>query len=548
MIFFYIFAAEFLKYKDMEKAIIWLRSSTDRQQSSIDEQRNDLTIAALNDGFKPKELKYIGSAGASAIKMNDQYQKEVNELIENINNRTIEVVYVWEMSRLARNELAFYTLKDTLVKNKIQLICLKPSIKLFDNDGKINSASEIQMNLLVTLAKQEMELKAERFDRAKKKMKVEGKVTTGKPMYGYYKAKDKTIQIDPAQAKVMEEIFLTYLSEDISLRNLYQRYVEMGHLKPSQHNTARMRKILCHLGYSGRSKEMPYPVIISADLQDKVIAKMKERVSKPKINHKYIWYAKGLLTAKVNGKKMSAMICRGQYLTCEYNNYKVAASVNINAVDSIAWYCGIKYKAMQLANQFLDNQETFEQDIKEKKDRIEYIKSLKENVDSKLALAFKQLINGKVSEAVYNNIQMELQVQSDRYAKSITQLNNEITTIELMQRAKDDDISYNTKLNNIEEVKDDAERKKIINDTIDEMICEITDDKTAIITVIPKFRPRLPLAMPQYFTIKEVKKRIQIKEVWRRADGEMTPIAFTGDYFKRVICEKGVRVYVPSNS
>lgn len=65
-----------------------------------------------------------------------------------------------------------------MVKNKIQPICLKPSIKLFDEDGKINSAAEIQMNLLVTLAKQEMELKAERFARAKNKMKAEKKVTT----------------------------------------------------------------------------------------------------------------------------------------------------------------------------------------------------------------------------------------------------------------------------------------------------------------------------------------------------------------------------------
>lgn len=136
----------------MKKAIIWLRSSTDRQQSSVIEQRNDLMQAAVKDGLKTAELKLIGGAGASAIKMNDQYQREVNELIDSVTNyKSIEVVYVWEMSRLARNELAFYTLKDCLVKNKIQLICLKPSIKLFNEDGKINSAAEIQMNLLVTL-------------------------------------------------------------------------------------------------------------------------------------------------------------------------------------------------------------------------------------------------------------------------------------------------------------------------------------------------------------------------------------------------------------
>lgn len=526
----------------MERAIIWLRSSTDRQQSSIVEQKGDLTKAAIKDGLKENELKFIGRAGASAIKMNDLYQKEVNELLDTIkSNQLIEVVYVWEMSRLARNELAFYTLKDCLVKNKIQLICLKPSIKLFDDDGKINTAAEIQMNLLVTLAKQEMELKAERFSRAKSQMKVEGKVTTGRPMYGYYKAKDKTIKINEDEAKVVREIFYTYLNENISLRNLYQRYVEKGIFKPSAHNTARMRKFFVHLGYSGRSDKMPYPAIIDTDIQDAVIEKMKERVSKAKTDHKYIWYAKGLLTYKE--KKMSAMICRGQYALCAYNNYKVVASVNINAVDSIIWYCAIKYKAMQLANQFYDKQETLQININEKKERKNNIIKLKENVDNKLALAFRQLINGKVNEDVYNEIQKELQKASDTYSKSITAIDNEITALEIMQRAKDADISYDAKLENVEAITSDAERKKIINDTISEVLLEITDDKTAIIKIIPKFIPRIPLAMPQYFTVQEVKKRIQIKEAWQRTDGKMIPISFTGEYLKRIITKNGIRVY-----
>ena len=527
----------------MEKAIIWLRSSTDRQQSSVVEQRRDLTNAAIKDGLKETDLKYIGSAGASAIKMNDQYQKEVNELIQSLNNKTFKTVYVWEMSRLARNELAFYTLKDCLVKNKIQLICLKPSIKLFDEDGKINSAAEIQMNLLVTLAKQEMELKAERFSRAKTQMKAEGKVTTGRPMFGYYKAKDKTIKINEDEAKVVREIFNLYLNENISLRNLYQRYVEKGIFKPSVHNTARMRKYLVHLGYSGRCDKMPYPAIISEEIQDAVIAKMKDNASKSKTEHKYIWYAKGLLTNAVNGKKMAAMICRGQYTQCAYNNYKVEASVNINAVDSIIWHCAIKYKAMQLSNQLFDRHKSFEMDIKDKQERIENITRLKEVVENKLALAFKQLINGKVNETVYNNMQGELQKELDGYTKSITALQNEITAIEMMSKAVEDDISFGAKIKNVGEVKNDTERKRIINDVIKEVLVDIKEDKTAVITVIPTLRKKMGLGLPHHYEVKEVKKRIQIKEVWIRTDGKIYEAPFTGEMFKRVICKNGVRVY-----
>lgn len=526
----------------MERAIIWLRSSTDRQQSSIVEQKSDLTQAAIKDGLKENELKYIGKAGASAIKMNDLYQKEVSELIENITtNNNIEVVYVWEMSRLARNEVAFYTLKETLVNNKIQLICLKPSIKLFKDDGKIDTAAEIQMSLLVTLAKQEMELKAERFARAKTQMKAQKQVTTGRPMYGYYKAKDKTIKINEDEAKIVEEIFYTYLHENISLRNLYQRYVEKGIFKPSAHNTARMRKFFVHLGYSGRSDKMPYPAIISEQVQDDVIAKMKINASRAKTDHKYIWYAKGLLTYKE--KKMSAMICRGQYALCAYNNYKVLGSVNINAVDSIIWFCAIKYKAVQLASQLIDRQESIAQDIKDKQERIENVTKLKEEVSNKLALAFRQLINGKVNEDIYNKMQTELQAELNNYNKSITALNNEITALEMMTKATDEDISLNTKVNNIEDITSDKERKRIIDSVIGEVELEIAEDKTAYIMVTPKYSFRFGLALPHHFEVKEVKKRIQIKEVWRRADGKMIPTDFTGEYLRRVVTQNGQRVY-----
>lgn len=526
----------------MERAIIWLRSSTDRQQSSVEEQRNDLTAAAVKDGLKESELKFIGRAGASAIKMNDLYQKEVAELLNTIqNNGTIETVYVWEMSRLARNELAFYTLKNTLVKNKIQLVCLKPSIKLFNEDGRINSAAEIQMNLLVTLAKQEMELKMERFARAKTQMKAKKQVTTSRPMFGYYKTKDKTIKINEDEAKIVREIFNLYLNENISLRNLYQRYVEKGIFKPSAHNTARMRKYLVHLGYSGRCDKMPYPAIISEEIQDAVIAKMKDNASKAKTDHKYIWYAKGLLTYKE--KKMSAMICRGQYALCAYNNYKVLGSVNINAVDSIIWFCAIKYKAVQLASQLIDRQESIAQDIQDKKERIENVSKLKEEVSNKLALAFRQLINCKVNEEIYNKMQTELQAELNNYNKSITALNNEITALEMMTKATDEDISLNTKVNNIEDITSDKERKRIIDSVIGDVELEIAEDKTAYIMVTPKYRFRFGLALPHHFEVKEVKKRIQIKEVWRRADGKMIPTDFTGQFLKRVVTQNGQRVY-----
>ena len=95
----------------MAKAIIWCRVSTTEQEFYT--QQQDLIRKAESDGFRPEELIVIGKAGASAIKMNELYQKEVNQLIDTINNvPDVSTIYVWEVSRLARNEVAFYQMKD----------------------------------------------------------------------------------------------------------------------------------------------------------------------------------------------------------------------------------------------------------------------------------------------------------------------------------------------------------------------------------------------------------------------------------------------------
>ena len=158
-------------------------------------------------------------------------------------------------------------------------------------------------------------------------------------------------------------------------------------------------------------------------------------------------------------------------------------------------------------------------------------------------MAFRQLINGKVNEDIYNKMQTELQAELNNYNKSITALNNEITALEMMTKATDDDISLSTKVDNIQDITSDKERKRIIDSVIGEVELELTEDKTAYIMVTPKYRFRIGLALPHHFEVKEVKKRIQIKEVWRRVDGKMIPTDFTGEYLRRVVTKNGQRVY-----
>ena len=160
-----------LNLEIMANAVIWGRVSTTRQE--LDAQVNELIDYADKDGYDRDKLVIIKSAGASAIKQNDLYKQEVEELLTTLeSDSSINCVYVWEVSRLARAELPFYKMKDYFVKNKVQLIVKTPEIHLLKKDGTVDLGQEVILNVLVTLAKQEMEIKAKRFARGKERNKA----------------------------------------------------------------------------------------------------------------------------------------------------------------------------------------------------------------------------------------------------------------------------------------------------------------------------------------------------------------------------------------
>ena len=80
------------------KAIIWVRTSTKEQE--IETQEATLVKWANELGYH--ELTIIGKQGASARKADEQYQKEVEELLSTLASTGIKCVFVREVSRLAR--------------------------------------------------------------------------------------------------------------------------------------------------------------------------------------------------------------------------------------------------------------------------------------------------------------------------------------------------------------------------------------------------------------------------------------------------------------
>ena len=362
----------------MAKAIVWVRTSTEEQE--VDTQKTLLTEKAKKDNFKEEDLVYIGVAGASAIKMNELYQREVNELLGKIQtDPDITAVYVWEVSRLARNELAFYQMKDALIGRHIQLVCDVPSIRLLDDDGEVNTGAELSLNLLVTLAKQEMTIKKKRMSRGKKRLAEQGKYNGGAIPFGYRIDTENDNLIVPdegGEADVVREIFNLYeqgLSQPKIARELYNRGLRGRSTRPTNTFTMSLvHQVLTNRLLTGApnlnkgsSYERTYPMIITPEQFERCrrIAE-KNNTKAPKALQ--VYYAHRLIQCQDCGRFFVSTGNKGYYhcwdayyTNHDINGYPNASKcsnrlcISVNIMDSLLWALAIEYETMFIVSSSL---------------------------------------------------------------------------------------------------------------------------------------------------------------------------------------------------
>lgn len=261
----------------MEKKVIAIvRTSTTQQE--IDSQRKEVLSMAIADGYSIDEIEVVGRAGASAIKVDEAYQENMNRVYELIDTiPTIEAVYAWAIDRIGRNEEILMKLKNTLINKKIQLVIKNPSLRLLEANGDVNAGVELAFSLFATMAKQEMEQKKARFNRARKRNDEKGKYNGGYVAYGYM-VKDGYIVINEEEAKIVRLIFTELASGKYSCdglaRELQDRGIKFKGKKMLFSNVRGIlkNKIYCgeQLNTSGSVRNVPQ--IVSKELYDKATA------------------------------------------------------------------------------------------------------------------------------------------------------------------------------------------------------------------------------------------------------------------------------------
>ena len=247
------------------KAIAVLRVSTEGQQ--IDDQRDELFEFIRSQGYD--EIIPIEAVGASAIKMDDKYLYMVQKIKDIISqDKDIDSVFVWELSRLGRNEMILMEFKDLFIKNHIQFICKNPFMKLLNDDGSVNAGMELAFSLFATMSKQEMEEKKSRFKRAKKYMSAKGKYLGGNTVKYGYKVVDGFFQVDEVEGEVVKTVFDMYSTGKHSSYTLAKELQEQG-IEIPEFKVCNILRCRAYLGEEVSESGMHYPQIISRELFDR---------------------------------------------------------------------------------------------------------------------------------------------------------------------------------------------------------------------------------------------------------------------------------------
>lgn len=454
----------------MAKAILLVRVSTTKQE--ITTQTKELVDYAISDGYNKSDLIIIEGVGASAIKLNNVYLAEIENLYNAIeSDKSINAVYIWEISRLGRNEEKLMQIKNFLIAHKVQLVIKNPSLRLLNNDGSVNNGVELAFSLFCTMSKQEMEIKKDRFARAKARNKAEGKYNGGRIKLGYKLDANKYFIIDKEKAQIVRQCFDWYLN-GMSLKKIYDKLVDMG-IYSSLLNLSvggkRAGVLLRDKAYVG---EGLYPQIVNEETFNKVQTILSNR-------HKWhysknIYYCKGLIKDTTTG---STLVARFATLVYFLRHKEHCIALNLNVMDYIAEYSANVLLAHYNAQQAQTNKNEYKLKVEENKNIIaskqaqikEYEKAIERAINmnimqpkyfptEKMEAVIKQ------NETVMNKLQIEITDLQTENVRMQNWLNGEqqfINTIKGVSDAKKQEM-INQVISKIEITKLEQHHFKIV--------------------------------------------------------------------------------------
>lgn len=469
------------------KAIGLIRVSTAVQD--LKQQTEAVKDKMLKDGYLEDDLIFIEDK-ESAVKLSEEERHGLNKMKDMITaDPSINRVYLYELSRLSRRPEVLYSIRDWFISHKIQLIVLKPYMRLLEDDGTISQTGTIMFGIFGAMAEQEGYLRKERTSRGKRKAQLEGKSVSHWLPFGYTTDSNKYIIVDEEKANIVRKIFTMCVEEDKSTVIIARELTETGELPTRstiRGHSSTILKILRNTAYIGKSpydrvrnRETynQYPKIIPEEMFMKAQELLTARKKQPKTGHKNIYYCKGILKEKNSGRVFRAAPTVASYCFAsdkfDVIRYK-SVSVPISLFDSFAWHLTVCYNKNNTPGNTKKMRTELYKEIMALNKKIETGRKKLTEFEKQIERIQQRIVLGKMKESLGDSMLAEIYDQQEELTDKIAHWETEAfqkssywhVTDMLEDEGKD-----------ISSVTDDEKRYELIHEAIKEIIIEKGGDR-----------------------------------------------------------------------
>ena len=413
-----------------KKAVIFLRVSTKVQ--TLEQQKSVLLDVALKD-YSLDEIVFI-EGKESATKLAKDKRKTLVGLFECIEEHPIERVYFYALDRLSRQVPMIQSVVADLASRKIDCFFLNPyALHTLDKNGEMNPIASVMLIFLAEGVRLETSLRSQRVKDKRTEMIANGQLIVGKPAFGYKKDKlTKKIVINEEEAQYVRQIYNMYLSGKESLFTISKKMVELG-VYPDSHKITvsdKTRRILTRLLYSGREDKTCniYPPIVSPEIQDKVIEMLHNNQFKAKKTSKRIYFAKEIIRAGVNRKKL--LLETGNECYRAQRADGLSLSIGINAIEYITWINALSHLGILIAFERHNHSQLYKSKVLENKAAVERLNGYIADLDGDFHKLYQAYKRGLVPLDEYEADVTEIKKRQSQYAADIARLETETKQME----------------------------------------------------------------------------------------------------------------------
>lgn len=354
----------------MENLIIYSRVSSKSQLDnySIDNQIESGKTVAKNNNLIP----IIYNEGAESSKHEDLENRPVLQgIIEQVLKNEIQNIYVFEFSRLSRNNV---------LSAKLRNIFIEKNVTIYEGGGSMYNLKdpnqEFTMGILQHVSQLENNIRLKRIKNNILKGIELGRIQGKYLPYGYKRDEHRILEIDTDEAKIVEKIFKQFLSgkgckmianylnakqvetrfnktltEDIIINDRVKSPSSFKWTSGVVYRILTQKKYIGVVEYKQKSEEetkileFTCKPIIDEDTFEKVQTLLKSKANKINTTkkHSYLLSKKlicGVCNRNYYGRKRTNN--KDNYYTCISTRYSIPCgnkSFNIPILEDFTWRC-----------------------------------------------------------------------------------------------------------------------------------------------------------------------------------------------------------------